>query len=160
MYFIRLSYLHIHIIRKALLRRRVKTVLTNTLCYIAKICNKFYRIYRYPDSSPTITWAIILLQASFIFILEKRSRPEKQYHNIIGIPFKNSFIEGSMQLCTLGIVWSIWSGYCLVGLTYGRATVLDGKCPSGNCLSEICPRGSVRRAIVRSVYCPRTEFTS
>ena len=36
-------------------------------------------------------------------------------------------------------------GYCLVGLTYGRATVWDGKCPSGffpsgNCLLWICPR--------------------
>ena len=55
----------------------------------------------------------------------------------------------------------IWSGYCLVGLTYGRTTIRDGKCPSvfypsGNCLSGICPRGSVHRAIVQSGYCPRT----
>ena len=59
------------------------------------------------------------------------------------------------------------SGYCpvdLVGLTYGRPTVRDGKCPLGfcpsvNCLSGICPRASVRRATIQSGYCPDTIFS-
>ena len=56
----------------------------------------------------------------------------------------------------------------LFGLLSGRANIRFGYCPGwemsvgllsvGNCLSGICPRGSVRRAIVLSGYYPDTGW--